>query len=511
VTGPTRILKGPKESTGVESPRRVSQPVILAAAVAVVGVYAVTGLRTWDIDAYAYGAAARDVLRGESLYLTAWQDKPPLGILAYALPQMIAPGSPVGLQAFLGLVVLAQAGVVCGLLPGHPRDRTVVAALVVFLPMTGVADVPLMTEHLANLFVMVNLALAVRMILRGRFDLWEAAVSGAATVLAFNTRQNTLLSGLAPLTALALTAPPGRRLSGAIAWAAGGVLAFAAVLALLVSVGGDLAGYYYTVFEYPKRYSAMSTTGENMRNAGILIYFLLSSPLILFLAAPWVDLRGWRLPTILGVATAAMVGGCLAPFKPFAHYFINLFPCAAAAWAGWAAQGVGREPRFPRPLAVGTMIFLASCGAGMALFSVGARERHLKLDAVCAAVDAAAGPGGTTLVVGDGSQYIHFHGRTPPAHTYYNEMQLNYFAGLLPRPFDAILGDYLDQPPTVLAVGPPAGTPDGAPGRGPELVNQIRARHRYVSRGTVNGFEILVRADGGPPAAGPEGGADDRR
>jgi hypothetical protein len=482
---------------------------IAVAAATVLGLYALTGLRTWDGDVYAYGAAARDVLRGEALYRTAWQDKPPLGLLAYAIPQLVMPGSTIALQMFLGLCVIAQAAVVWRLVPAAQSDRALVAGLVVLLPFTRIAYVPLMTEHLSNLFVVVNFALAARIALRGRFDWWEAIVAGAAAALAFNTRQTAVLCVVAPLAAVLLTPGPlGRRLGGVAAGAVGAIAGALAVLALVLLIGGDLSGYRYTVFEYPRLYATADATavGRKVRTFGaFLLQHVISSPLVLFLAIPFAGLRGRRLIMTLAAGVAAVGAGCVAPLKEYLHYWIGLFPCVAVAWAAWAAPALGSEPRFPRPLTAGVAAFLMINAAAIVVLAIADYQGHVKLDEVCMAVDAAAGPRGTMFAIGDRADYIHFRCRTPPAHAHYNEMQLNsYQANILPRPVDAILAAYLDRPPTVLVVGPPSGygTTDGGAGRATELVDRLRARYSYAPREPVQGRQIYVMTGG--RSAAPE-------
>ncbi len=107
------------------------------------------------------------------------------------------------------------------------------------------------TEHFGNIFVMINLVIAYTIFNRWRFSLWQCVAAGVATCLAFHIRQNILFCGLLPLAGIVFAAPNWKaRIQGALAMAAGGLASWGVIIAIM-SVWGDLHGYFYITFPIP--------------------------------------------------------------------------------------------------------------------------------------------------------------------------------------------------------------------------------------------------------------------
>src|SRR5262249_19017919 len=134
------------------------------------------------------------------------------------------------------------------------RIRLVGAALLAFLPLSDFHYAWLSSEDASNGFVLLTLLGAYRCFDSRRIAASDALLMGAGLVLAFHARQTAAVMAAPCLVALALADEPRRRkLEGVALRASGALLAWAAVIALVFTVG-DFSGYLYTVFVAPRRY-----------------------------------------------------------------------------------------------------------------------------------------------------------------------------------------------------------------------------------------------------------------
>lgn len=90
-------------STGARVVTLIGLAILL---VALLAVYAITSMQVFNPDPCVLGECARQLLAGGSLYADVWQDKPPLAIFAYLIPQVVAAGSYLALQVFLALILV---------------------------------------------------------------------------------------------------------------------------------------------------------------------------------------------------------------------------------------------------------------------------------------------------------------------------------------------------------------------------------------------------------------------
>ncbi len=142
---------------------------------------------------------------------------------------------------------------------------------------------------------------------------------------AFHVRQNTVLCGLLPFLAVMLAGRSWRDRAIAGAWMiAGGIAAWGVVIAIVLWLG-DLHGYFWALFVYPRIFASQGSAGDMFEL--VQYFFGTSLPLIVaifgLLAA-----HGRYLPLTLA-AIVVGVGGCLLTFHNHAHYLANVLPYVA--------------------------------------------------------------------------------------------------------------------------------------------------------------------------------------
>jgi hypothetical protein len=256
------------------------------AAVAVLVVFAVTSVQVFNPDPCVLGECAFELMSGGSLYGDVWQDKAPLAIGAYAVPQLVAPRSYAALQVFLGAVLLGLGAYAAA----KARTRAAAwlsVAIVVVVPLSHVDLLWASTEHFANVFVIGVLALAWRERRGDVAGLWVAWAAGAAVACGFHVRQTTLPVALVYVAVvLASKRSLTDRITRLAAFGAGGLAAWIGIIGL-VSVVGDVHGYIDAVFMYPSRYASAGS----WRALGRLALESAQTPLpaiaALLIAAAW--------------------------------------------------------------------------------------------------------------------------------------------------------------------------------------------------------------------------------
>jgi len=468
-----------------------------------------------SMDPFVYGQCAKEVLAGKRLYLQTWLEKPPLGLMLYAVPQIFKPRSYPAMGFFMGLWLAGE-----GLIYVAVLRRNLVAALCCFAFITLA---PLMfwdwkwlsLEHFANPCVAGLLLLAYVMLRDRSFTLVQCVLIGVLSVVVFHIRQNVVLAGVLPAAVVALSAGPwSRRVLGLGVAALAGLICWGAVLLLMLWIG-DLHGYFYAVFLYPFGYAKAGGGIDLMR---LWLGFgptPLPTLLFLFVALALHGRYRWL------VAASLLVGlaNCMLPRREFTHYWCNLFPFVALY------MGIVLQRDFIRPSSLRWAIFGAVFLAGMlsAATSLYVADKIPAYDSfknVAETVDRTAPPGSTLLVYGPPSscsEAVAFLSSLPQANTYWwTRFFEPPYPPLLPKPQDAIFQEYLAHPPGVIVLEQQCYEDvlkTDHPSNTDRLIRMLGTHYRYRVGATAANFVILVRDRSGvgatlpntrsAPAAGP--------
>ena len=469
---------------------------IALTAIGVLATFAVTSLQIFNPDPCVLGECAFQFVSGGSLYGDVWQDKPPLAIMAYAIPQLVAPGSYAALQVFVGAVLLGLGAYAAA------RTRTRAAAwlsavIVVVIPLSHVDLLWASTEHFANVFVLAGLALAWRERQNDTAGLWVAWAAGAAVALAFHVRQTTLPAALIYVAVVLASQRSFKdRFRRLAAFGLGGFAAWLAVIGTIAMVG-NVQGYIDTVFLYPSRYGSLGS----WRAVGRLALESAQTPLPVVAAL--------LLATVWGTKHRAMASGsfvvglviCALPRRDVIHYLASLLPfLVLLVWI--AETGNQRARETLKVIAIGVTVW-GLLSAGLSLARIVETPSTLWMDEVVEEIEAVAPPGATLWVAGPKvATYIQFASDLPPANTFFVPFQLDPpLVDALPVPRERIMAAYLAQPPTVLVVSGELFESLPALGHPPpvstirdsrQLAAALLAGGRYRVRGSVSGFLVLT-------------------
>jgi hypothetical protein len=413
---------------------------------AVLIAYALSSLSILDDDVFVMGEVAQHVVAGKRLYATIWDNKPPLTILIYALPQLIASGSYLGIQLMAGVWALAQAWLWARFIPGESQwVRLGGAALLALLPLSDFRFAWLSSEDTSNLFILVALIFAYRCFDGRRIEARDALAMGAGLVLAFHARQTSAVFGVVCLFAIASTPDSLRRkLTGLSLMAAGGALAWALVIALVVAVG-DFPGYLYAVFVAPSKYAGdpravIELVSEFRHDTTTFVIF----GAVCFLQS----VREDRLFALfVGGATLAAT---VAPMRPHLHYWEQVIPGTVLL-----AHMVSRHRVVTRRAlwAAALLPAFVLVNVGWTLLKCVTDRSTARTAAVAQAIDAQAGPGDRLFVGGHDAGAIYFFTKTEPANMYFWEYYLYGVPKVLPKPIDVVLSEYREHPPELLVLG----------------------------------------------------------
>ncbi|HTO05949.1 MAG TPA: hypothetical protein VMR86_02745 [Myxococcota bacterium] len=425
---------------------RLPRAALWAGAALVLGAWALSSLSVLDDDPFVMGEVAQHVVAGKRLYATIWDNKPPLAILIYALPQLVASGSYLGLQLTGGLWALAQAWLWLALCPGGSRVvRVGGAALLALLPLSDFRFAWLSSEDASNGFALVALLGAYRSFDSGRIAPRDALLMGAALALAFHARQTSALLGLPCLVSLALAEEsPRRKLEGAAWLAAGGLAAWAAVIALVLAVG-DFRGYVYAVFVAPGRYAGqprgLIELVSEFRNSWST--FAIAAAVGFLQIVP-------RVRLFAAAVGAATLLSAVAPMRAHFHYWEQVIP-GLVLLAHMVARELAPTRRALWALAMLPAFVLAN--VGWTLAKCVTDRSTARAAAAARAIDSQARPGDHLFVGGKNAGTIYFFTRTEPANMYFWEYYLYGVAGVLPTPLETVLAQYREHPPEILVLG----------------------------------------------------------
>ena len=489
---------------GAKRPLPWSWILLPGIAALVLCAYAWTGTALLSGDCFAYAEVAQQLLQGDLMYVDIWQDKPPVAILFYLVPQWFAAGSAVAIQAWLAVWLLLQVGVVA-LLTRQGANRlqlSVTAALLLMIPLSSHEFAWASTENISNLFVVFLLFASYRIVMTGHASAWALVGLGISLVLAFNARQNTVVYGAVAGAALLLVHQHWRQTFVRMGLVASGIVGGWLVVLAVVMATSDLPAYIDTVFLYPRRYAASAPAGVGLFNIVWLIVQLVLQPLgLILLALLGLNLfeRGadnWKIRSFLLLAALVGVAQCVLPMKPYGHYWANVVPLMALLAFAYLDSAQG-EPRRMR-----SRICLAFCAvfgllAVSTCISVAASRSLVRLDKIVAELDGISGRDDSLYVMSawDKSAYLCFASRAQPAHRFFWCMQLDpYWCQALPQPVDEVLAEYTADPPTVIVAELQMlehAEPEHS--HKVELVKRLTERYAYETVSTVSGHRILKR------------------
>ena len=425
---------------------RIPRAALWLAAGAVLAAYALSSLSILDDDPFVMGEVAQHVVAGKRLYLGIWDNKPPLAILIYALPQVFASGSYLGIQLMAGVWALAQAWVWLALVPSESRAvRVGGAALLALLPLSDFRFAWLSSEDASNGFVLLALLGAYRCFDSRRIRASDALLMGAGLVLAFHARQTAALLGAPCLVALALSEEsPRRKLEGLALLAAGALVAWAAVIALVLAVG-DLRGYLYAVFVAPGRYAGqprgLIELVSEFRN-GWTTFVILGAAGFLAVVS--------RVRLFAVTVAAATLAATVAPMRAHLHYWEQVIP-GLVLLAHMAAREL--EPGRKALWALAMLPAFVLGNVGWTLAKCATDRSTARAAAAAHAIDSQAHPGDRLFVGGHYAGTIYFFSRLEPANMYFWEYYLYGVPKVLPTPIETVLTEYREHPPELLVLG----------------------------------------------------------
>lgn len=453
-----------------------------------------------DRDPFVYGQLAKEVLAGRRLYTESWQDKPPLAVVAYLLPQLVAPRSSAALAWFGGLCVAATAALYMYAFRHCLVAVFAVGFFVTLFPLTAWDCYAWpSTEIFANGFVAGDLLVALRIFRRRTFSLAECLGAGALACLAFHVRQTALLCVVVPgLAVLMADRAVAEKLRALGAIVGGGLLAWLPILGFVYRIG-DLRMYAWTVFVYPR---AFAQSGSSAKLFDLLDFWWQGPLPFLLLLFMGVAMRTRR--DVLFVVAIAAVGLCTAisPMRYHMHYWSSSFPYLAlitgmgmerlsatlpqVAWSMTAALGLVCVP------AIATQMSEAVT-----------YDRYQTFADIAQAADNLAPERATLFVCGKmPCEAIQFASKLAPANVF--EWTFQFAPGWvenLPLPFDQIVEQYLEFPPDVVVVLRTLAAQANANPNTDELSNEVRLlrallkRHEYRIMREMSGYVLAVRAN----------------
>ena len=456
------------------------------AAAACLALYALTALSVLNPDPFVMAKVAREVVHGKRLYGGTWDNKAPLTLLYYAIPELLASGSYAAVQVFAGACSLLQAGIALYYTRGASAPARIAAASLVALgPLSRFEYAWASSQDAANLFVSVVLFASLRVLLRPTRASLDCFAAGVATALAFHARQNCVLFGAFPLLA-ALLSPGGRQrgVRSALALAAGGLAGAASVLALMAAVG-DLPGYFYTVFVAPRRYAGNPTELVE------LLGFIRNDALVLVVVASLAALLRERRSFAFGAALAAVaVASIVSPMRDHYYYWAQLLPVASAL----VFLALRSQPPQAAWTATAALVFFLAGNAAWTAAKCVLRPTMPDYEVVARELDGLADARATLFVVGRDAAPLSFASRRPSANQYFWD---NYLFGppslVTPKPTAEIVAEYESAPPGLLVVddeviGAIESQPAGRLNAAWELVRRLLASGRYDAVGRHDGL-----------------------
>lgn len=424
-------------------------------SLAIVGVYCLTAFAYLNHDCFVMAEAAQSVLAGKTLYGSAcWDNKPPLALLAYALPQLVVPHSYVAMQGFLAVWLLMQAAIFAYFL----RHESLVATLLgcctlLLVPLLDKEFIWASSEHWHNLFALLVILPSIQLWKVSRGSLGLAALTGASVVLAMHCRQTGILLGLVPLAAIAGSSLNVRRQCElAVVGLLGAVIAWGAILALCSWIG-NLDGYFDATFLAPGRYS-QRRFGAFLETAYFFGATYRSSAVGLLVIGTMIGTLQLRSTLLIGVATLVTVLLIIAPARQHQHYVIQVLPLLAVTVQASIARLSEISPQGARSVAFAVAGFLFMNAAFVSATLPNGRASHAmrELSVVAAALRSEAQPSDTLFAVGDDSAYLYFATDIDSVHPIFWDLFFGSLSRVLPYQLDAVVDEYCQSPPSLLVL-----------------------------------------------------------
>jgi hypothetical protein len=427
-------------------PPALARELLGAGVVLTLVAYALSARSVLDQDVFIMAEIAQRVLQGARLYATVWDNKPPLTLLIYAVPQLFAFGSYTALQVFLGVLTCAQGWLWMRYAPGPWLLRCGGAVVVALFPLSNYYFAWFSSEDTANLFVFMFLLCAYRAFDAKHVTRGDALGMGITLVLAFHARQTTVVFGPLALIALWGARAPLHSKWQSLAWMVAGALgALAAVIGLMLWVG-DLAGYINAVFFGPQKYAGNWRLLIDLISAfrSDITTFLFFAALAYLLTQP--ALRWFAL--MAAVATIACI---LLPKRDHLHYWEQIGPCMVLLVHMAARSLAERDVRWERAAGIVVPCFFV-LNVSWTLAKCVISHDTAPAYAAAHAIDASAKPGDRLLVIGPSAGPIYYASRLPHAHMYFWEFYLYGIPDVLPEPLAQIISEYRQHPPELMAV-----------------------------------------------------------
>jgi len=424
-------------------------------ALVIVGVYCLTACAYLNHDCFVMAEAAQSVLAGKTLYGTAcWDNKPPLALLAYALPQLVLPHSYLAMQGFLAVWLLLQAAIFAYFLRNEEFAGTALGCCtLLLLPLLDKEFIWASSEHWHNLFALLVILPSIQVWKEGRGSWNLAALTGAAVVFAMHCRQTGILLGLIPLVAIAGSSLKLRHKCELAAMGlVGAAVAWGAVLLLCYSIG-DLNGYFDATFRAPGRYS-QKRIGAFVETAYFFGATYRSSAVGLLAIATIVGTIGRRNSLLIGVAMIVTASLIIAPARQHQHYIIQALPLlaitvqAAIGRLSTISPECGRNVAF----AVASFLLLNATFVGATLPYGRASQAMRDLSSVAAALRTEAKPSDTLFAVGDDSAYLYFATDIDSVHPIFWDLFFGSLSKVLPYQLDVVAEQYRQSPPSLLVL-----------------------------------------------------------
>ena len=346
-------------------------------------VYAVSRLGTWgypfDSDHWIFYYIGKDWLHGGSLYVTAWDHKPPMIFLFNGLMSWVL-GDNIALQRGLFTVLslldiylfyrLASrlAPRLVSNLNGRAVSATVLArvAVVLYVFWRDLSQFTSSANNNENLGVLFVLGMLLNYVsYRDRGGVWRLFASGSCLAVLFYLKPNFLLLGV-PVGILLIAAHRheiGRLLGSLVVFAAPLILMSVAWVAYF-GARGTLTDFLVASFFFSSHYARtawagdLSSTSVRLISAGSLLLLLL--PVIALGAVYVMDYRSKRRDEtywLVGLSVIASLGLTLdvGSFYPF--YFLIAMPVFAILMA----FGLLRLPRLQLNLRDAVTFGVALC------------------------------------------------------------------------------------------------------------------------------------------------------
>ena len=417
----------------------------IIAAIVALAVYPLLAKDVVNPDPPIFALAAKRLLAGQRLYRDFFEAKPPLATLAYAIPGWIAPRSYLALQYTLAIVLLIQGGLWFWAFRPRPLTGAVCLLFVVFFPLSFWDFSWLSTEHLSNVFIAVNLLVALGITRDGQITWRRCCAAGVATCLAFHFRQNTLLSVLVPLFAVAVARQAVVLKLKGLLWIVAGGLASWAVILLLVGWVADYPGYFDQVFIFPARFAQSGGMEERLLLFWDIADSALPAMVVVAAVLAMFSPQRWLALVALGVGLLS----CTISPRPNTHYWVNCFPAVTLCFL------LGLPRNRPTTLLREAAALTIVAGAVILydrtnLAQIVETGRVAVFDQVVQRVDQLAMPNDTLYVYGPQcSEYIPFRAKLLPAQKYTIGWEMDWNDGMVPESADQIIQSYLLRPPTL--------------------------------------------------------------